>query len=189
MATDRYHFGAGRDCPKCQPSAHDPMDELTYAEVGEVMAGTRPAPEIGLRSPLPENLRGRFPESGDDARGSCPTCNADLGPSSSYPWHLPEEDCRAVRGPVKRGDSEPRRPNLGLAPEIPGNPSNTAREHEAIPSLTAKDLATIQAALRYWQQDLAENDRDEIDGRGYFAEVPPLTVGEIDALYERLSKP
>ena len=147
-----YHLGAGRDCPDCHPSDHDvpfaqafpdPMDELSYVEVGEVMAGTRPSPELGLRSPLPENLRGRFPESGDDARGSCPTCNADLGPSSSYPWHLPEEDCRAIRQPIKPGDSEPRRPNLGLAPEIAGNPSNTARERVSDRSA----LDTIQTIL------------------------------------------
>lgn len=31
---------------------------------------------------------------------SCGSCGADFGPSSSYPWHLEDEDCRAIRPPV-----------------------------------------------------------------------------------------
>jgi hypothetical protein len=34
--------------------------------------------------------------------GSCPACGADLGPSPSFPWHWPDEDCRALRDPRKR---------------------------------------------------------------------------------------
>lgn len=29
----------------------------------------------------------------------CGICGADLGPSTSYPWHYYEEDCRAIRQP------------------------------------------------------------------------------------------
>lgn len=31
---------------------------------------------------------------------TCGSCGADIGPSSSYPWHRANEDCRAVREPV-----------------------------------------------------------------------------------------
>jgi len=33
---------------------------------------------------------------------NCPTCGADHGPSTSFPWHLSGEDCRAVRDPNPR---------------------------------------------------------------------------------------
>ena len=32
---------------------------------------------------------------------SCGSCGADLGPSPSYPWHWPWEDCRACREPFE----------------------------------------------------------------------------------------
>lgn len=39
----------------------------------------------------------------DNATGlaGCGSCGADLGPSESFVWHMPEEDCRAVREPIK----------------------------------------------------------------------------------------
>lgn len=30
----------------------------------------------------------------------CPICAADYGPSDSYVWHWPDEDCRAIREPI-----------------------------------------------------------------------------------------
>jgi hypothetical protein len=30
---------------------------------------------------------------------SCGCCGADLGPSTTYPWHYEDEDCRAIRKP------------------------------------------------------------------------------------------
>ena len=55
--------------------------------------------------------------------------------------------------------------------------------------LSDKELATVLGALRYWQQDLAEN---EAQGEGpiseeLFQDVEPLTVDEIDHLCERLN--
>ena len=52
-------------------------------------------------------------------------------------------------------------------------------------------LATILAALRYWQQDLADN---EAAGDGpisphFDEDVTPLSVEEIDELCERLNFP
>lgn len=37
---------------------------------------------------------------GKPGETSCPICAADYGPSDSYPWHWPDEDCRAIREPV-----------------------------------------------------------------------------------------
>ena len=52
--------------------------------------------------------------------------------------------------------------------------------------MTKKELATVLAALRYWQQDLEANDDPPISGE-HFAECEPLTSAEIDALCERLN--
>lgn len=35
-----------------------------------------------------------------EARESCPSCGADIGLSTVYPWHDEDEDCRAVREPL-----------------------------------------------------------------------------------------
>jgi hypothetical protein len=51
--------------------------------------------------------------------------------------------------------------------------------------LTDRELATVLAALRYWQQDLAENDDGPISD--HFIDHTPLTVEEIDDLCERLN--
>ena len=50
--------------------------------------------------------------------------------------------------------------------------------------LSDRELATVLAALRYWQQDLAENDGPISE---HFDEHTPLTVEEIDDLCERLN--
>ena len=50
--------------------------------------------------------------------------------------------------------------------------------------LTERELATVLAALRYWQQDLAENDGPISE---HFVDQTPLTVEEIDDLCELLN--
>ena len=50
--------------------------------------------------------------------------------------------------------------------------------------LTDRELATVLAALRRWQQDLAENDGPI---SAHFADQTPLSVEEIDELCERLN--
>ena len=52
--------------------------------------------------------------------------------------------------------------------------------------MTKKELATVLAALRYWQQDLDANDSPPIDGE-HFTEFKPLSSEEIDELCERLN--
>lgn len=53
--------------------------------------------------------------------------------------------------------------------------------------ITPRDLATVLAALRYWQQDLAENDGAGPISPDHFDDCEPLTVEEIDDLCERLN--
>ena len=54
--------------------------------------------------------------------------------------------------------------------------------------LTDRELATVLAALRYWQQDLAQNEDEGPICPDHFDEViTPLSVEEIDALCERLN--
>lgn len=52
--------------------------------------------------------------------------------------------------------------------------------------LTLRELATVLATLRYWQQDLAATD-ELIDGEAHFDEHAPLSVEQIDQLCERLT--
>ena len=52
--------------------------------------------------------------------------------------------------------------------------------------MTNKELATVLAALRYWQQDLEANDAPPISEE-FFADCAPLTTEEIDELCERLN--
>lgn len=56
--------------------------------------------------------------------------------------------------------------------------------------LSDKELATVLAALRYWQQDLANAQGDD-EGpiSPHFEDVEPLSAGEIDDLCERLNVP
>ena len=35
---------------------------------------------------------------------SCDSCGGELGPSPSFVWHYPEEDCRAIRLPFKNAE-------------------------------------------------------------------------------------
>jgi len=54
--------------------------------------------------------------------------------------------------------------------------------------LSDQELATVLAALRYWQQDLANHENEgPIDDEHFSDEVSPLTVAEIDELCERLN--
>ena len=39
------------------------------------------------------------PVEGSERIGDCGACGADIGPSDSFPWHYPDEDCRAIRTP------------------------------------------------------------------------------------------
>ena len=52
--------------------------------------------------------------------------------------------------------------------------------------MNGRELATVLAALRYWQQDLEANDGPPISGE-FFADCEPLTSEEIDELCERLN--
>ena len=52
-------------------------------------------------------------------------------------------------------------------------------------TLYERELATVLAALRYWQSKLGK-DQEPTD-LDHFAEVDPLTAEEIDALCERLN--
>jgi len=54
-------------------------------------------------------------------------------------------------------------------------------------SLTDRELATVLAALRYWQQDLAANDGAVPISDHFEDGVAPLTVEQIDDLCERLN--
>jgi hypothetical protein len=53
--------------------------------------------------------------------------------------------------------------------------------------LEGRELATVLAALRYWQQDFDELDL--IDGAGHFEDHKPLDADEIDELCEALNFP
>lgn len=54
--------------------------------------------------------------------------------------------------------------------------------------LTDRELATVLAALRYFQQDLTENEDEGPISPDHFTEqITPLSVDEIDALCERLN--
>jgi hypothetical protein len=53
--------------------------------------------------------------------------------------------------------------------------------------LTRRQLATVLAALRYWQQDLAANKDEGPISEHFGGEITPLTVEEIDDLCERLN--
>ena len=54
-------------------------------------------------------------------------------------------------------------------------------------SLSDRELATVLAALRYWQQDLARNENDPPICDHFQDGTTPLTVEEIDDLCERLN--
>lgn len=52
--------------------------------------------------------------------------------------------------------------------------------------LNKRELATVLAALRYWQQDLDENEEPPISEH-FFNSITPLTSDEIDELCDRLN--
>lgn len=54
-------------------------------------------------------------------------------------------------------------------------------------SLTTRELATVLAALRYWQRNVEDNDDGPIDGEHFDEATTPLTAAEIDELCERLN--
>jgi hypothetical protein len=53
--------------------------------------------------------------------------------------------------------------------------------------LTSRELATVLAALRHWQQQLAREGRAFADGFPHFVDEEPLSVAEIDTLCDRLN--
>jgi hypothetical protein len=53
--------------------------------------------------------------------------------------------------------------------------------------LSHRELETVLAALRYWRQDLADNEDGPIAPDHFRAGVTPLTVEEIDALRAQLA--
>lgn len=53
--------------------------------------------------------------------------------------------------------------------------------------LTSRELATVLAALRLWQRQLAREGRTFADGFPHFVEEMPLSVPEIDTLCDRLN--
>lgn len=55
--------------------------------------------------------------------------------------------------------------------------------------LTSRELATVLAALRSWQQQLPREGVAFVDGFPHFSDETPLSVDEIDALCDRLNEP
>jgi hypothetical protein len=53
-------------------------------------------------------------------------------------------------------------------------------------SLDSAELATVLAALRYWQQDLEANGAEPVISE-HFEDVKPLTPDQIDDLCERIN--
>jgi len=56
-------------------------------------------------------------------------------------------------------------------------------------TLTNRELATVLAALRYWQANLEEDNGAIIKGDMHFETEAPLTAEAIDGLCERLNGP
>lgn len=67
----------------------------------------------------------------------------------------------------------------------PSSSDDVSAEHIEPGELTGRELATVLAALRYWQMELEEPDF-EANGP-HFADHAALTVEEIDDLCERLN--
>lgn len=53
--------------------------------------------------------------------------------------------------------------------------------------LTSRELATVLAALRLWQRQLAREGSAFADGSPHFVDEVPLSVAEIDTLCDRLN--
>ena len=56
-----------------------------------------------------------------------------------------------------------------------------------MPTFNERELATVLAALRFWQRHLAQNDDGPINFAHFDQIVTPLTADEIDDLCERLN--
>ena len=54
--------------------------------------------------------------------------------------------------------------------------------------LTSRELATVLVALRHWQQHLPRGGIAFAEGFPHFTDETPLSVGEIDALCDRLNE-
>ena len=48
----------------------------------------------------PDEPYGHDNYDSDETGEDCGSCGANIGPSSDYPWHYVDEDCRAVRRPL-----------------------------------------------------------------------------------------
>lgn len=87
-----------------------PRERLEYLR-GEIRAERISWGEIAELQGLSEHIAPGDVEllewAGVPESESCGSCGADIGPSASFPWHLPDEDCRAIRQPV------PSMPNGG----------------------------------------------------------------------------
>jgi hypothetical protein len=55
-------------------------------------------------------------------------------------------------------------------------------------ALSDRELATVLAALRYWQNDLAVDGVESVIGGAHFQEHEPLNVDEIDGLCEQFNR-
>lgn len=53
--------------------------------------------------------------------------------------------------------------------------------------LNKRELATVLAALRSWQQNFTHDEDGPIDADHFDDTITPLSVGEIDELCERLN--
>lgn len=54
--------------------------------------------------------------------------------------------------------------------------------------LTSRELATVLAALRHWQQQLPRGGIAFAEGFPHFTDETPLSVGEIDSLCDLLNE-
>jgi hypothetical protein len=61
------------------------------------------------------------------------------------------------------------------------------KEKNVTARLTAREPAVVLAALRYWRQDLAENEDGPISQGRFDDNITPLTIEEIDDLCESLN--
>jgi hypothetical protein len=61
------------------------------------------AADFRLKIPVYLEIYGDFPGviNMETLNESCGSCGADIGPSTSCPWHEANEDCRAVREPLE----------------------------------------------------------------------------------------
>lgn len=54
--------------------------------------------------------------------------------------------------------------------------------------MSDRELATVLAALRYWQLNVIEDEvAEDLNGHGSFEDHSPLDADEIDDLCERLN--